>query len=366
MATQTTQTDQKKASSPTVNGEEKIVLGSYKDLHADYEWNSRYGAFWEDIETDAPPPAEGEKQKKPPKPTDRSDWLKFKASIKETGTNQEAILCRQPAKPGGKPRVVTGFRRYRAVQELAKAAGEQGPSLAEKGLIRYVVREMTDKEARLANGVENIDRENLSGPDLCAYVGGIIKEFDMSDSEVASRIGKSQPYVSRLHRFYDRLTPAVLEKWRASPVKLTLDDMEKKVLLLKPGAKSDSAPTDAEQEEYFDRVVAEKAGGPERGTRGKLAWIEGKSKEAQELGELLGMLDALGYIKIEEKDPAVILWACVELPSAYKGMEPKEKIKVEKKVLKAFNEGVENGVNLAEEEEGEDDESDEEDEDDVD
>jgi ParB/RepB/Spo0J family partition protein len=337
----------KKNNNNNVVEKEEIILGHYKDIHADFSWNSRSGAFWEDIEKTGETPEEGVKKPKIVKATDRSDWSMFVASILSTGTNLEAVICRPPAKAGGKPRLVTGFRRYRAVMELAMAANDGGPALAQKGLIRYVVREMSDTEARLINGIENIDRENISTADLCAFIGELVTKHNLNDVQIASRIGKSQPYVSRLNRIFKALSPSVLEAWRKSPVHITLDDIEKKVLMV--GDKSNAAPSEDEQNDYFSRVQDARAGRKkDSDARGKLGWIDTKAKEALKVGSILGKLEGLNMIQIVE-DHGTVLWECVELGKGYNKLEPKEKNRVMKKILSAFEEGMKIGNDEASE-----------------
>lgn len=344
-----------KATNGTTPAEEKILFLDVRQIHADYDWNSRSGAFWLDIEKTAEPPAEDtekpKKSKKKEKVSDHGDWTAFMNSILETGTNVEPIICRPPSKAGGKVRVVAGFRRFRAVLEHGETAGFNGPTEAQRGLVRAVVRDMTDQEARLVNGIENIAREDISGPDLCAFVGDLVKSFKLNDSAIASKIGKSQPYVSKLHRFYDALTvaPGLLEKWRTSPIKLTNDQMEKEVLML--SLKPEDRPSPDQLVDNFERVLAEKAGKSPDGTRGKDGWIETKKTEAHDLGALLGLLKELGHITIVSTNPTDFLWECVELPSGFTKKEPKEQKRIERAIVGAFNDGVDAGMKAASEEE---------------
>lgn len=347
--------------------EEKILFMDVRQIQADYDWNSRSGSFWNDIEKTAIPAEDEEvekpktKSKKKEKVSEHGDWTAFKASILETGTNVEPIICRPPAKAGGKIRVVAGFRRFRSVVELGGAAGFDGPAESQRGLVRVVVREMSDQDARLVNGIENIAREDISGPDLCAFVGDLIKSFKLTDSAVANKIGKSQPYVSKLHRFFDALSvaPGLLEKWRESPIKLTNDIMEKEVLML--SLPPEKRPSADQLVDNFERVLAEKGGKSPEG-RGKDGWIETKKKEAHELGRVLGILQALDHIQIVSNNPSDYVWECVALPSGFSKKEPKEQKRIERAIIGAFSDGVTSGIGEANEEE----ESDEEEEDESD
>lgn len=360
-----TATPSSKTNNGTVPMEEKILFLDVRQIHADYDWNSRSGAFWLDREktVEVPPAEESEKPKKSKKKekiTEHGDWDAFMNSILETGTNVEPIICRPPAKAGGKVRVVAGFRRFRAVLEIGEKADFGGPTEAQRGLVRVVVREMTDQEARLVNGIENIAREDISGPDLCAFIGDLVKSFKLNDSSISSKIGKSQPYVSKLHRFYDALSaaPGLLEKWRTSPIKLTNDQMEKEVLMMSLPPEKRPAPD--QLIENFERVLADKGGSSPTG-RGKDGWIETKKTEAHDLGALLGLLKELGHITILTDNPTEFLWECVDLPSGFSKKEPKDQKRIERAIVGAFNDGVDAGMKAAnEEEEGDEEEEEEE------
>jgi len=367
-----------KKTSTEVKPEEKVLLLHVSEIHADYAWNARSGEWWKDAETEgqdepggkkengaaADAPTAPKKQKKAPKVDERTKFADLKSSILETGTNEQPILARQPAKAGGKIRLVCGFMRYRAVTELSQAAKDQGPAEAQRGLIRVVIRDMTDQQARMSNIRENTSRDDLRGPDLCWSVGEAIKQYGFSDTTLAASLGKSQGYVSKLHRIYDRLSQKALEKWRYSPIPITIDQIQSEVIMMVgKNADPDNIPSEEEQLDYLNRVLAAKASGPIG--RGPDGWVETKTKEARELGELLGLLQGSDIIKVVEGDPRITVFTVVDLPARYKKMEPKKQAKTEKAILAAFSAGVETGL-LKAQEEPEENEDDEEDDVDVD
>ena len=106
---------------------------------------------------------------------------------------------------------------------------------------------------------------------------------------------------------------------------------------------SEAAPDEADQLRYLTTLQEERAAGPARGTRGKLAWIETKAKEAKELGRVLGLLAMLDCISINEEDETEIVWNVVVPPDSYKQMLPKDKKGVDRKILAAYAEGLETG-----------------------
>jgi ParB/RepB/Spo0J family partition protein len=259
----------KKTAASEVKEGEKIILIHVDDIHADLAWNARSGEWWLDglkeakPENGEAPPEEPKKGKKPkaPKTDDRTRFGDLKDSILETGTNEQPILVRQAARKDGKLRLVCGFMRHRAVTEimkeaeLAKGAIKENEKLdSQKGLIRAVFRHMNDQEARMANIRENTARDDLKGPDLCWSVGEAMKQYGFSDTTLAASLGKSQGYISKLHRIYKVISPKVLQQWRDAPVQVTIEKIMRDVIMI-TNDKSDAVPSHEEQEDYFKRVL---------------------------------------------------------------------------------------------------------------
>jgi len=362
-------TQEAKAASTEVKPEEKVLLMHVSDVQADFAWNARSGEWWKDVDEEEklleePKTENGSaetakpKKGKAPRVDDRTNFGRLRKSILETGTNEQPVLCRQPAKVGGKPRLVCGFMRYRAVSDLARDAKNGGPTDAQRGLIRVVVREMNDQQARISNIRENTSRDDLKGPDLCWSVGETIKQYGFSDTTLAASLGKSQGYVSKLHRIYDRLSPKVLDMWRNAPIPVTIDQIQSQVIMMiGKNADPDNIPNEEDQLDYFKRVLEERLH-PGSG-RGPDGWMETKIKAATELGELLGLLQGAGIIKVVENDSAITVTTAISLPPKYKKLELKKKSRFEKSFIAAFDSGVEAGLLKAQEQEDELEEDDE-------
>lgn len=115
-------------------------------------------------------------------------------SIKELGVIQP-ILVRSR---GEVFEIVAGERRFRASQ---RAGLKQIPA---------VIREFTDRELAEVALVENLQRADLSYFEEAEGYRRLIEEFNLTQEEVAQRVGKSQPTIANKIRIL-KLDPAVRE-----------------------------------------------------------------------------------------------------------------------------------------------------------
>jgi ParB family transcriptional regulator, chromosome partitioning protein len=115
------------------------------------------------------------------------------ASIRELGVLQP-ILVRKIATD--RYELVAGERRWRA----AKRAGLQ--------VIPIVMREITDELSLQHALVENLHRENLNPLEEAAGYQQLIEDFNLTQEEVAQRVGKSRSAVANLLRLF-QLPPQV-------------------------------------------------------------------------------------------------------------------------------------------------------------
>jgi ParB family transcriptional regulator, chromosome partitioning protein len=102
-------------------------------------------------------------------------------SIAESGVLQP-ILVRKLG--GGRYELVAGERRLRACR---KAGLKDIPA---------VVRESTDSESLLLAIVENVQRADLGALEEARAYQALIDEFDLTQEEVARRVGKTRPSIS--------------------------------------------------------------------------------------------------------------------------------------------------------------------------
>ena len=84
--------------------------------------------------------------------------------------------------------IVAGERRWRACQ------------LAALDTIPAIVREISDETAIAMALIENIQRENLNPLEEARALKRLQSEFDLSQQEVATAVGKSRPVIANLLR----------------------------------------------------------------------------------------------------------------------------------------------------------------------
>lgn len=108
-------------------------------------------------------------------------------SIRKNGIMQP-IIVRVSGKQAGKYEIVAGERRWRAAQ-IAKL--EQVP---------VIIRDIPDKQALELALVENIQRQDLSPIEEANGYQRLIEEFEYTQEELSSVIGKSRSHIANLLR----------------------------------------------------------------------------------------------------------------------------------------------------------------------
>jgi len=111
---------------------------------------------------------------------DQEKLAELATSIEEVGLVQP-IVVRQ-TRDGYE--LISGERRLRAFQALGR---ERIPA---------VVREMAEAEAAAAALIENIQRENLNPLEEALAYRSLVEEFNLTQEEVARRVGKSRVHVT--------------------------------------------------------------------------------------------------------------------------------------------------------------------------
>lgn len=105
-------------------------------------------------------------------------------SIKEYGIIQPLLVT----KNGDKFELIAGERRLRA----AKVAGFKK--------VPVILRDANKREKLEVALVENIQRENLNPIDLASAYQKLMSEFNLTQEEIAKRVGKSRPSVANTLR----------------------------------------------------------------------------------------------------------------------------------------------------------------------
>ena len=122
-------------------------------------------------------------------------------SIKQHGILQPLIVREK----NGKYEIVAGERRYRASR------------LAGLTQIPIIVKNFNDKEILEVALIENIQREDLNAMELACAYSLLMERFDLTQEEVADKVGKSRPGVANIIRLLN-LTPYVQEKLREDAI----------------------------------------------------------------------------------------------------------------------------------------------------
>lgn len=106
-------------------------------------------------------------------------------SIKEHGVVQPIVVRQAEV---GKYELVAGERRWRA------------SSLAGLEKIPAIVKDFSTKELTEVSLIENIQREDLNPMEEAAAYQLLLKEFSLSQEELAKKLGKSRPFVANMVR----------------------------------------------------------------------------------------------------------------------------------------------------------------------
>lgn len=108
-------------------------------------------------------------------------------SIEKNGIMQP-ILVRPSPTNAGMYEIIAGERRFRAAK-LAKLA-----------TVPVIIRELSDKQALELALVENIQRQDLSPLEEASGYQRLMDEFDYTQEELASTVGKSRSHIANLLR----------------------------------------------------------------------------------------------------------------------------------------------------------------------
>jgi len=104
------------------------------------------------------------------------------ASIKAQGLIQPVLV--RPMPTPGKYEIVAGERRWRASQ------------MAGLTTMACIVRQMDDYESMAIALIENLQREDLNPLEEARALGQIKEHFEITQEELADKIGKSRPAVT--------------------------------------------------------------------------------------------------------------------------------------------------------------------------
>ncbi|GGM28584.1 stage 0 sporulation protein J [Paraliobacillus quinghaiensis] len=128
-----------------------------------------------------------------PRKTFQADAIEeLKESILEFGILQPLIV-RESIKGY---EIVAGERRFRA----AKEAGLE--------TIPVIIKKLTDQKMMELALLENLQREDLTPIEEAQAYANLIKEFNLTQDDLAKKLGKSRPYIANLTRLLS-LPPSI-------------------------------------------------------------------------------------------------------------------------------------------------------------
>ena len=322
-----------------VNVNNDFQLVPMSDIDVDYKWNARSGAWHEDSGTTEDDPGFlGTKQE------DGTFQGGFVGSIRATGgLNEVPVVLRPHPDPKSRKKfsLVVGFRRARAVQICAEENGNKEP------VIRAQVKPMNETEARTMNIRENSARKDVKVQDLAWSIVELAKLYG-TDLTIAAVIGKTQGYVSKLHRIMKETPAEITNNWRESLIPLTVDQM-----LVVAKQKDDKLKNDKYKEMVKAAVERAREKTDEEKAESK---IEGLKKQAHKFGFAVGRLVEQGFFP--EEINKLSFGECIELVVKLKDVNARDKAKVARAAEAGYKEGYEFADKQAEEEAEADEETD--------
>jgi len=241
---------------------------------ADDEWNSRSGK-WEVNDGD----------------DESHQFDGLVASIREKGQEEPCDVRIHPSK-AGYYQLLAGFRRNRALRVIAAADKVENP------VMRCIVRNADDVQARVRNLSENANRQNISTPDLAwgiyqLHCTASSNGKPMTIAKIAATIGMSDSHVSHLLTIMSKCKPAITAKWRKMPKALSVLSMYSVALLPK-----------ADQDAAFTALLlpADAKKAPTTESRKQGSWVDHAKAKAYSIGAIIGQLEAHNLIDTSNLD----------------------------------------------------------------
>jgi len=116
---------------------------------------------------------------------DEEKLRELSESIKEHGVVQPVVVRQNES---GKYELVAGERRWRASRLLGMET------------IPAIIKDYSAKELTAVSLVENIQRQDLNPMEEARAYQLLLKEFSLSQEELAKRLGKSRPFIANMVR----------------------------------------------------------------------------------------------------------------------------------------------------------------------
>jgi len=167
-------------------------------------------------------------QRQPRRSFDEQSVQELVASIKRHGILQPLVVMKQ----GDRYELIAGERRLRAARLAGLAA------------VPVIQRSANDQERLELALVENIQRKDLNAMERAAGYQQLLEDFDLTQEDVAQRLGISRSVVSNTLRFLT--LPPVIQQ---ALIDERITDGHAKILL--------GLPTTASQERFLEHIIRE-------------------------------------------------------------------------------------------------------------
>lgn len=146
--------------------------------------------------------------------------LELAESIQEIGLMQAIVVKSSEDEDGNQVYgLVAGERRLRAITYIRENLDED--FMVDEGGVPCVEFTGTDEEARYANAVENLDREDVDDVDLAAWIWARVNEDQIGQTELATRLHKKLQWVNFRHSFHERACQELKDLLRAGLISFT-------------------------------------------------------------------------------------------------------------------------------------------------
>jgi hypothetical protein len=254
----------------------KEYIAHLDDYRAEYDWNCRSAVLAQrlrpqadDWGDDAAPGIEG-----------------FAATLEAEGQRDAVDLWR---KGDGWLYLLNGFRRTAACRFLF----QNGRAIKgyEPGQIRVRFHpDLTELEALELNAADNMNRENLTAPDFVFAIKRIVKlNKKVPVTELAVRYGRSPAFMYQTIKIGERLSPALFDAWRNSPMKPVAVEYMAEIA---------SLHKDDQEAAYKKLLLARQ---DSRVKPGEKRWINTACRAGTKNGKYLGRLHREGVITVRRE-----------------------------------------------------------------
>jgi len=180
----------------------------------------------------------------PRKSFDEEALKSMSVSIQSYGVLQPILLVKTE---GGRYMIIAGERRFRA------------SLLAGLKKIPAIIKDLTPQEIQEISLIENLHRENLNAIEAAEGIRELMENHNLTQEEVAVRIGKSRPYVTNTLRLLqlpeevkELVKTGALSPGHARTI-LTVDNKEKLIEFAKLACEKEISVRDLEKivQNYF-------------------------------------------------------------------------------------------------------------------